>query len=57
MINILYVPTLFLSTDGQEWECQHESARADYVTVNHDDSELVTICNGCDAQLIGEEWI
>lgn len=57
MINVLEIPTLYVSTDGQDWICQHESTSEDYVIFNHDDAELATICDSCDAQLIGEEWV
>lgn len=56
MIPVTYIPTEYRLV-AWWWECQHVSTFKDHVTVNYDDSELVTICDSCDAQLIGEEFL
>lgn len=56
-VDVKYEPVEFHSDNGFEWICDHASASLDYVIVNHDDAELATVCDSCDAQLIGEEWV
>lgn len=56
-IDVNVIHTEYTTDNGHMWECQHINQWREYVTVGYDGSELLTVCDDCDAQLIGEEWI
>ena len=55
-VGVYYEPVEYVSTDGHVWQCQHVQSSPQTVIVLPDDSEVVEICDACDAQLIDGEW-
>jgi hypothetical protein len=55
-ISVEFTPSEFTSTNGHTWDCQHLSTSLEYVGYGSDESEILTVCDTCSAQLINEEW-
>lgn len=55
-IAIDYVPVEYTSDNGRKFNCQHLSYHGEIITVLPDESEVLTVCDSCGAQLIDGEW-